>query len=62
MKITVTNDNYVYDNNEKKFNINGINQGITFLYNGADDIEINTKKIDNQNYLILNKGISTSCR
>ena len=59
-EIKITNDNYVYDNNKEKFDINGINQGITFLYDGDDDIEINTKKLNNKNYLILNKGISTA--
>lgn len=49
---------YIYDQVGNNFSINGINQGITYLYNNLeDDIKINSKKIDNKNYLIINKGL-----
>jgi len=52
---------YIYDQNKKTYDINGINQGITYLYNSLDDnIKINSKKINNKNYLIINKGLCYS--
>ena len=45
-------------NYNQGYTINGINRGITYLYNEEDkNIKITTKKINNQNYLVLNKGI-----
>lgn len=53
-----SNFDYIYDQTGSSFSINGINQGITYLYNNIeDDIKINSKKINNKNYLIINKGL-----
>jgi len=51
---------YIYDENINinEYSINGINQGITYVYNSLDDdVKINSKKIDGKNYLIINKGL-----
>jgi hypothetical protein len=52
------NFDYIYDQSSKEYDINGINRGITYVYNSLDDdIKINSKKIDGKNYLIINKGL-----
>ena len=54
----VTSPTYILNDAASLNTINGINRGITYLYNdNNDDIKISTKKLNNQNYLILNKGI-----
>jgi len=52
------NFDYIYEKTSSEFGINGINRGITYVYNSLDDdIKINSKKIDGKNYLIINKGL-----
>lgn len=57
-EFSLNSQNYILETNND-YKINGINQGITYIYNDKNnDIEIKTKKIEDKNYMIINKGLS----
>ena len=52
------NDKYLLDFDENNYRINGINQGITYIYNDPyEELSLTSKKLNNKNYLMINKGI-----